>query len=177
VVETHPMSGDTTAPLYLPTDQRAAQLGITPHALRALAAAGMVPGAVRVSGTRGPWRFLASAPAPGTNTPRDADALRGGSADSGDGAGAQVMSSQRAAVDDTLALALEIRDHLSVVTTRPALALAALVVTVAGAAVRHTADADGRCMSCRWPTYPCPDARRLTDAVRDAHATVVDGAR
>lgn len=177
MTEVPTVSGDHAAPRYLTTDDYAAQRGLTPQRVRSLAKAGRIPGALRLSGTTGAWRFPADAPVLETTAPRDADALRGVSADSVSGAGADVMSTQRVDVDDTLDLALEVARTLEAVTTRPATALSGLITSVAGAALRHTADADGRCMSCRWPMYPCPDAKRLGAAIRQAHSIVVDGAR
>lgn len=153
---------------YLTTADYAAARGVSAATVRRLAAAGEIPGAVRISGDRGAWRF----PAPGQNdsTP-PSDAQRGVSAESVTGT-KSIMSGSGA---DLLPIALRVAERLDLVQARPARALKAVLMTAVTAAARHYPDRDGWCTACRWQ-YPCTDAQAAHRMVTEAEAIVLDGA-
>jgi predicted DNA-binding transcriptional regulator AlpA len=154
---------------YLTTADYAASTGLSASTIRRLAAAGDIPGAVRISGRTGAWRF----PDPDQNdsTP-PSEAGRGVSAEAPGGSEA-IMSPSGAGLLD---VALRVSDHLALVAgARPARALRkALMVTVA-AGLRHYADRDGWCVACRWQS-PCADELAAHRVVTETAAIVLDGA-
>ena len=119
----------------------AARVGISENTLRRLAASGEIPGAVRLSGDRGPWRFPADWE-PGTHTalvPRDEG--RGDYREPRTARPADVMSGPGSL--SNVARARRVADTLAAVHSRPAVALADVLFLVAENATRHQAGRDG----------------------------------
>lgn len=153
---------------YLTTDGYAAVTGQSAATIRRRAAAGEIPGAVRVSGTRGPWRFLA----PGTDdsTPPSV-AGRGVSAESVTGT-EKIMSGSGTQL---LPIVMRVVERLDLVQSRPSRALKATLLTAAAAAARHYPNRDGWCSACAWQ-YPCTDATAAHTSITEAAAIILDGA-
>lgn len=156
------------------TAAAAARIGVSPDALRRMAARGLVPGALRLSGTTGPWRFPAAWTPGDTIGPVPVGDRAGVTAQPLRGDAPHVTSSQAAL--SPVARARTLAGHLATVTARPAVALTDALYLVADNATRHQPGRDGWCMACGWQ-YPCAD-RRAADAVLDrVTAVVMDGAR
>lgn len=154
---------------YLTTDAYAAVRGLSATTVRRLAAAGEIPGAVRVSGTTGAWRY----PHPDQNdiTP-PSDAQRGVSADARVGT-ESIMSPSGAPLLD---VAMRVADRLALVpNARPARALRAVLLTTVATGMRHYAGRDGWCVACKWQS-PCADELSARRVVSEAAAIVLDGA-
>jgi excisionase family DNA binding protein len=165
------------AATYLTTQDAAAALGVTERTIRRMIDAGQLPGAVRISGPRSPWRVPAAALTHTSPAPR------------GPGAGLVTQPQEPAMrprydtprtpatitprhLVSTAVSAAHLLAHVS--TTRPARACSALVLDVVAAASRHQPDRDARCQHCGW-TWPCPDAVDLTAALDSALSTLTDG--
>lgn len=148
---------------YETVAKRAARTGEPPHLIRKAAAAGRIPGAIRIGSPRSPWALPidpdnADTPAPvgaGVSRTQNADAARV----------PNLMSTRD--TPDPITVARRVASRASLVHTRPAQALADLVYAVAAVAAAHRVDRDGMCSACGW-TYPCPDRRALTDALAAA---------
>lgn len=168
-------------PTYLTTQDAAAALGVTERTIRRMIDAGQLPGAVRISGPRSPWRVPATALTHTTptatgdaagvvahTTAADRQARWGTRYDN---ARTPTTTTPRHLVSTAVSAA-----HLlaNVATTRPARACSALVLDVVAAASRHQPDRDARCQHCGW-TWPCPDAQDLTAALDATLATLTDG--
>lgn len=164
------------APTYLTTQAAAAALGVTDRQVRRMCAAGEIPGALRLSGTTGPWRVPAAAvtadsPSKVTESPAGAVAHT---------PAARTMPTRYVSLPDqsshhlvsTAVSAAHLLAHVPM--NRPARALSTLTLDVAAAASRHQPDRDHRCAHCGW-TWPCPDARDLTTALDTMLATLRDG--
>ena len=147
---------------YETVAMRAARTGEPPHLIRRQASQGRIPGAVRVGSHRSPWAL----PKPGNaDTPAPI------------GAGVSRTQTERLPVgpnlmspsdtSDPITTARRVAQHVGLVHTRPAQALADLVFSVAAVAAGHRVDRDGMCAACGW-SYPCPDRRALTDALNAA---------
>lgn len=143
---------------------RAARTGEPPHLIRKAAAAGRIPGAVRIGARRSPWALPVNADTP---APEGAGVSR---TQTGGGPFDDLMSSGHDT--DPIGTARRVAQRVSVAHTRPAQALADLVFSVAAIAAGHRLDRDGACAACGW-TYPCPDRRSL-DAALDAADQLTD---
>jgi predicted DNA-binding transcriptional regulator AlpA len=152
---------------YLSTEAYASARGVSAATIRRLANAGEIPGAVRISGTRGAWRF----PDPTNDSTPPSDAGRGVSAESHEGP-ADIMS---ASDTQLLPIVLRVVERLDLVQSRPARALKATLLTAAAAAARHYPNRDGWCSACSWQ-YPCTDAKAAQTSIHEAAAIILDGA-
>lgn len=149
---------------YETVQKRAARTGQPPHLIRADAAAGRIPGAIRIGAARSPWALPVNADTP---APVGAGVSR---TQTGSGPFDDLMSTGD--TTDPIATARRVAQRVAVAHTRPAMALADLVFSVAAIAAGHRLDRDGACAACGW-TYPCPDRRSL-DAALDAADQLTD---
>lgn len=144
---------------YLTPTAYAAVVGSTPSAVRRDAAAGRIPGAVRISShPRSPWAL------PDPLEALEAETTTAGPLEERTGrAGHSTLTAEpheRTSTPGHIDRAVEIAARVSVVTTRPARALVVAVNGLTYLAGRHTVNRDGACAACGW-TYPCPDAQHL----------------
>ena len=156
---------------YLTTEQAARMHGVSAATLRRRAAAGEIPGALRISGTTGAWRF----PVPNDSTPATAQSAGGGvSADRRAGLGT-IMSGHSAPPTDLVSDAMRVSETLHTVVTRPARAAGAMLSPLVAIASRHYPNRDGWCAACGWQ-HPCRDYSDATTGLAAARGIVLDGA-
>lgn len=160
---------------YLTTGQLAERLKISPSTARRRIEAGRYAGAVRLSGTTGPWRVPVDALALNDHTPPAPGVQRGGSAANRDRTRGDLMS--RGAPSGATAVQIGQRavDALHTVTTRPSRAAAVMAPALVAVVARHYANRDGWCAACSWQ-HPCTDYVTAAGALEHAAGIVLDGA-
>lgn len=163
---------------YLTTEAWASRHGISSSTARRLISRGKVPGAIRISGTTGPWRIPAHAvPGQEDSTPHAPERMGGVSAESHrTGPRPDLMSrsaSPSAAHADT---AMKVSQQLHGLTTRPALAASAMLAPLVAIVSRHYANRDGWCAACSWQ-FPCRDYTDAANGLQAAADVVLDGTR
>lgn len=152
---------------YESVAKRAQRTGEPPAMIRRDAAAGRIPGAVRIGGHRSPWALPIGPVNANTPAPSGAGVTRTQTGTSGPRP--DLMSTGEPV--DVIGTARRVAGRVSVVHTLPARALADLAFSVAAVASRHGVNRDGACAACGW-TYPCPDRLALDAALRAAYDTV-----
>lgn len=145
---------------YETVAKRAARTGQPARTIRDDAAAGRIPGAVRIGSPRSPWALPVN-----DDTPAPVGAGVSRTQTGKPGPWPDVTST--CDHPDPTALARRVADRTRVVHTRPAQALADLAFSVAAVAAGHPMDRDGMCAACGW-TFPCPTRQGLTDALQAA---------